>query len=61
MGNSKENEKINICKLLIKIFDISSLGTKPPEEMLEKAKLTESSNLKFVKLYKIIIKIVEIK
>ena len=61
IGNSKEIEKTNTCTLFSRILDIFSLGIKPPEDILVKAKLTESSNLKFVKLYKIIIKIVEIK
>ena len=59
IGNNKVIEKTNICKLFIRIFDKLSLGTNPPEDILVKARLTESRSLKSVKLYKNITKIVE--
>ena len=43
------------------MLDKLSFGKKPPEDTLEKARLTESKSLKSIKLYKNITKIVEIK
>tara|TARA_B100000686_G_C15836090_1_gene500402 strand:+ start:252 stop:470 length:219 start_codon:yes stop_codon:yes gene_type:complete len=59
IGNSKVVEKTNICKLSNKIFDKLALGINPPADMLVNARLTESRSLKFAKLYKNIIKIVD--
>ena len=61
IGNNKVIAKMNICKSLIKMLDKLSFGKKPPEDTLEKARLTESKSLKSIKLYKNITKIVEIK
>ena len=58
-SNYKVVEKTNICKLLIRIFDKLSSGINPPEDMLVKARFTESRSRKSVKLYKNITKIVE--
>ena len=52
-------EKTNTCTLFIKIFDRLSFGIKPPEDILVKARLTESRSLKLVKVYKKIIKRVD--
>ena len=54
-------EKLNICKSFFKILDRLLVGTNPPEDILVKAKFTESSNLKSVNEYKNITKIVEVK
>ena len=54
-------EKINICKLFCKIFDKLFTGRKPPEDIVVKAKLTESRSLKSIIVYKKIAKSVEIK
>ena len=59
IGNNKVIEKRNVWKLLVNILDKLSLGINPPEDMLVKARLTESRSLKSVKLYKNIAKIVE--
>ena len=59
IGNNKVVEKTNICKLFIRIFDKLPSGINPPEDMLVKARLTESRSLKSVKLYKNITKIVD--
>ena len=55
MGNNKVNEKTKIWKLFNRILDKLLSGINPPEEIVVKAKLKESSNLKSIKLYKKII------
>ena len=59
IGNNKVIDKTKICKLLPKISDKLFIGINPPEDMLVKAKLKASSNLKSIKLYKKMTKIVE--
>ena len=58
IGNSKVTEKINICRSFVRIFDKLLLGTKPPEDIDVKAKLTASRSLRSIKVYKNITKIV---
>ena len=53
-------DKTKICKLLFKILDKLLPAIKPPEDIVVKAKFNESNNLIFTKLYKKIIKTVEI-
>ena len=59
IGINKVIENINICKSFIKILDNLLFETKPHEEILVKARFTESSNLRSARVYKNITKIVE--
>ena len=52
-------DKIKICKSVSIILDKLSVGIKPPEDIVVKAKLKESRSRISIKLYKKITKIVE--
>ena len=58
IGNNKVNAKRNICKSFVKMSDKFSLFINPPEEIVVKAKLTESRSLRSIELYTSITKIV---
>ena len=61
IGNYKEIDKIKICRsfetISVKLF----VDKNPPEDMAVRAKLNESRSLILNRVYKKIIKIVEIK
>ena len=55
IGINKVKDKIKIFKSLFIIDESSFLGKKPPPDIVVKAKLNESKNLKSTKVYKNII------
>ena len=59
MGNNSVIDKTKSWVLLITISDKRFFERNPPEDMAVKARLSESSNLMFTKLYKKMTKIVE--
>tara|TARA_B100001123_G_scaffold370080_1_gene432238 strand:+ start:293 stop:478 length:186 start_codon:yes stop_codon:yes gene_type:complete len=59
MGNRKVIDKIKICKSFFNMSDKLLLGINPPEDMVVKAKLKESTSLRSIILYKNITKTVE--
>ena len=59
MGNSSVIDKRKSWVLLIIISDKRFFERNPPEDIVVKARLSESSNLMFTKLYKKMTKIVE--
>ena len=59
IGNNKVIDNTKICKLVSIISDKFSAGINPPEDIVVKARLKESSSLTPIKLYKKITKIVE--
>ena len=58
IGNNKVIDKTKICRLVSIILDKLFVGMKPPEDIVVKARLKESSSLIPIKLYKKITKIV---
>ena len=59
MGNNSVIDKTKSWVLLITISDKRFFERNPPEDMTVKARLSESSNLMFAKLYKKMTKTVE--
>ena len=59
IGNNRVIDKTKICRLLPIIFDKLSVGIKPPEDIVVKARLKASRRRISIRLYKKITKIVE--
>jgi hypothetical protein len=59
IGNNKVIDKTKICKLVSIILDKLSVGMKPPEDIVVKARLKASRSRIPIKLYKKITKMVE--
>jgi hypothetical protein len=59
IGNNKVIDKTKICKLVSIMLDKLSVGMKPPEDIVVKARLKASRSRISTKLYKKITKIVE--
>ena len=52
IGNRRVIDKTKIWRSLFTILDRLSVGIKPPEDIVVRAKLNASSSLIFTKLYK---------